>query len=63
LAADFVFAIVIKKVMDLHARQRIAIVNSEGFPVWIHALARKQRIRARTETLQSLVQFSFAFCR
>ena len=31
LAADFVFAIVIKKVMDLHARQRIAIVNPEGF--------------------------------
>jgi hypothetical protein len=32
LAADFVFAIVIEKVMDLHARQRIAIVNPEVFP-------------------------------
>jgi hypothetical protein len=32
LEADFVFAIVIKKIMDLHARQRIAIVNPEGFP-------------------------------
>jgi hypothetical protein len=50
LAADFVFAIVIKKVVDPHARQRTAIVNPEG-PVWIHALARKQRIRARTKTL------------
>jgi hypothetical protein len=32
LAADLVFAIVIKKLMDLHARERIAIVNPEGFP-------------------------------
>jgi hypothetical protein len=32
LAADFVFAIVIEKRLDLHARERIAIVNSEGFP-------------------------------
>ena len=27
LAADFVFAIVNQKVMDVHARERIAIVN------------------------------------
>ena len=32
LAADLVFAIGIKKIMDLHARERIAIVNPEGFP-------------------------------
>ena len=32
LEADLVFAIVIKKLMDLHARERIAIVNPEGFP-------------------------------
>src|SRR6266480_310915 len=32
LAADLVFAIVIKKIMDLHARERIAIVNPEGIP-------------------------------
>ena len=31
-AADLVFAIVIKKIMDLHARERVAIVNPEGFP-------------------------------
>jgi hypothetical protein len=31
LAADFVFAIAIKKLLDLHARERIAIVNPEGF--------------------------------
>ena len=32
LAADFVFAIVNQKMMDLHARQRVTIVNPSGFP-------------------------------
>src|SRR5215475_5673620 len=31
LAADFVLAIVIKKFVDLHARERVTIVNPEGF--------------------------------
>ena len=41
LAADLVFAIVIKKVMDLHARERITIVNPGGFPS-LHSRARMQ---------------------
>ncbi len=39
LAADLVFAIVIKKVMDLHARERIAIVKLKVFQACIHAPA------------------------
>jgi hypothetical protein len=30
-AADFVFAIVIKKIMELHAREGVAIVNPSDF--------------------------------
>jgi len=64
LAADLVFAIVIKKIMDLHARQRIAIVNPEGIP--------SLRSRARHASGPSvqgpkrynrLFNSSFAFCR
>ena len=64
LAADFVFAIVIKKVMDLHARQRIAIVNPEGF-----SQSGFTRRRASSASVQGLKRYnclfssSFAFCR
>jgi hypothetical protein len=64
LAADFVFAIVIKKVMDLHARQRIAIVNPEGF-----SQSGFTRRRASSASVQGpkrynrLFSSSFAFCR
>jgi hypothetical protein len=63
LAADFVFAIV-KKVMNLHARQRIAIVNPEGF-----SLSGFTRRRASSASVQGLKRYnrlsssSFAFCR
>ena len=64
LAADFVFAIVIKKVVDPHARQRIAIVNSEGF-----SQSGFTRWRASSASVQELKRYnrlsssSFAFCR
>jgi hypothetical protein len=63
LAADLVFAIVIKKVMDLHARERITIVNPGGFPS-LHS-PRRSASGAQgpsPEALQSLVQFELRFC-
>jgi hypothetical protein len=63
LAADFVFAIV-KKVLNLHARQRIAIVNPEGF-----SQSGVARQRASSASVQGLKRYnrlfssSFAFCR
>ena len=64
LAADFVFAIVIGKAKDLHARQRIAIVNPEGF-----SQSGFTRQRASGASVQEpkhynrLFNSSFAFCR
>jgi hypothetical protein len=61
LAADFVFAIVIKKLMDLHAREPTAIVNREGFEVLIKMPPRKRRIRSKHGALQAFVQFKLRF--
>jgi hypothetical protein len=64
LAADLVFAIVIKKNMDLHARERIAIVNPEGIPS-----LRSRALHASRPSVQGpkrynrLFNSSFAFCR
>ena len=58
------FAIVIKKIMDLHARERIAIVNPEGIP----SLPSRAR-HASGQSVQGpkrynrLFNSSFAFCR
>jgi hypothetical protein len=57
LAADFVFAIVIKKVMDLHARERIAIVNPAGL-----VRRRASGSLPRAKRYKRLFNSSFAFC-
>jgi hypothetical protein len=49
--------------VDLHARKRIAIVNPEGFEVWIHAPTPKLRILPRAQRYNRLFNSSFAFCR
>src|SRR5262249_29641604 len=56
LAADFVFAIVIKKVAGLHARERVAIVNPEGFRDRTHASTRKIEDPPNGGALQPLVR-------
>lgn len=61
LAADFVFAIVIKKVMDLHARERIAIVNPEGFSSLRLRGDAQLSHRPRAAALQSFVQCELRF--
>jgi hypothetical protein len=43
LAADLVLAIVNQKLVDVHARERVAIVNSEDFPDPEHAPTHKWR--------------------
>ena len=60
LAADFVFAIVIKKVKDLHARERVAVVNPEGSPSPPSCDAQVSH-RPRGAPLQSFVQFQLGF--
>jgi hypothetical protein len=60
LAADFVFAIV-KKVLNLHARQRIAIVNPEGFSQ--SGFARRRASVQGLKRYNRLFSSSFAFCR
>ncbi len=47
-AADLVLAIVNQKIVDLHARKRIAIVNREGF-------------LSKRRALQAFVQFKLRF--
>ena len=49
--------------MDLHARERIAIVNPEGYSAVCASRAGAQAASSvpRTETLQSLVQFRLRF--
>jgi hypothetical protein len=63
LAADLVFAIVIKKIMDLHARERIAIVNPRRFSDPVFPLRRTSGAQGPSpEALQSFVQFELRFC-
>jgi len=64
LEADFVFAMVTKKVMDLHARQRVSIVNPEGFPALdSRAGATSSASVHGLKRYNCLFSTSFAFCR
>ena len=65
LAADLVFAIVIKKVMDLHARERVTIVNPGGFSKPAFTATKRHR-RTGSKPLKRynrLFSSSFAFAR
>jgi len=49
--------------MNLHARERIAIVNPEGFPSLRSRAACKRPIRPGPKRYNRLFNSSFAFCR
>jgi hypothetical protein len=64
LAADLVLAIVNQKRVDVHARERVAIVNSQDFPDSEHAPSHKWRIPVPgIACYNRLFNASFAFCR
>ena len=63
LEADFVFAIVIKKLWTCTLASALRLSTLKVFPAWIHTPARKRRICLRAERYNRLSSSSFAFCR
>jgi hypothetical protein len=58
-----VLAIGNKKLVDLHARERLDVVNPDVSSTWIDAPFRKWCILPKIACYKRLFNSSFAFCR